>query len=53
MLTQADRDIFERKIIKGENAGGEVTIFLQVEWLADNEIGDTIENPIIIEDNDD
>jgi len=49
---KADLHVFERKIIKEEGHGGEVNIFLQIEWLSDDEIGDTIENPIVIEDND-
>ena len=49
---ERDNNIFERMIIKDEEDGGKVHIFLQVEWLRDNEIGDTIENPIIVEEAD-
>lgn len=47
---ERDNNIFERLIPKDEEDGGQVSIFLQIEWLRDNEIGDTIDNPIVVED---
>jgi hypothetical protein len=39
-------------VVKNEEQGGSVLIFLQIEWIADNELGDRIFDPIVVEDAD-
>eukprot|EP00298_Acanthocystis_sp_HF-20_P029532 c8428_g1_i1.p1 GENE.c8428_g1_i1~~c8428_g1_i1.p1 ORF type:complete len:180 (+),score=4.05 c8428_g1_i1:61-600(+) len=49
--SSTDVHIYENTIVKTEgNAGGSLKIKLSIEKLSDSEVGGTIENPIVVED---